>query len=54
MDNFFKSYNLDIKLDELDNFLLKLGANLASLSPQELGSMLEKFKQIEMTQQGRF
>ena len=44
MKKFFNSFDQSIELKDLDSFLLKLGANLATAQPHEL---LALFKNLE-------
>jgi hypothetical protein len=44
MKTFFNSFNQSIELQDLDSFLLKMGANLATAQPHELFAL---FKQLE-------
>jgi len=36
MNNFFKSFNQNVSINDLDEFLIKLGANLAAPQPDDL------------------
>lgn len=47
MKNFFEKYDIEVKYEELDDFLLKLGANLATLNAKEINIMLVKMQNLE-------
>ena len=36
MNNFFKSFDQNVSINELDEFLIRLGANMAAPQPDDL------------------